>query len=156
MMLEFQITKSGRGYLTKSGHSPAISILTVTSLEIDNCVVRDNVGHAFQLKGNKHKKPHRLILKGNILKRNQACDVVNRSISPNEPPCCKECPASCSLHDVGGETKDDGRLLVRGRYCFNCGSPTQKICSHCKNAFYCNIQCQLEDWNKRHRYYCVK
>ncbi|XP_075239906.1 uncharacterized protein LOC142335340 [Convolutriloba macropyga] len=158
---ECKITKSGRGYLSKSGHSPAISILTLTSLEIDNCIVRDNVGHAFQMKGPKHRKPQRLLLKGNILKRNQACDsFVKRN--PEKVICCKESPASFNMDFAQSSsknqaaTKSDGTLLVRGRYCFACGEPARKICSHCKNAFYCNVQCQMEDWKRHHQSYCVK
>lgn len=161
---ECKITKSGRGYVTKSGNSPAISILTLTSLEIDNCIVRDNVGHAFQMKGPKHRKPQRLILKGNILKRNQACDsYVKRN--PEKANCCKDAPAtsevkfteaSDSKKSQNGATKSDGTLLVRGRYCFSCNEPARKICAHCKNAFYCNVQCQLEDWKRHHQHYCVK
>ena len=43
------------------------------------------------------------------------------------------------------------------KYCGNCREVLKKsppICSKCKNIYYCNKQCQIQDWRKRHKQIC--
>ena len=38
----------------------------------------------------------------------------------------------------------------------NAASDSLKICSACKNATYCSIECQRKDWKDGHKIQCKK
>jgi hypothetical protein len=45
-------------------------------------------------------------------------------------------------------------ILEPENFCNNCGVPATKMCNRCKNTFYCNRECQVSDWNLRHKDTC--
>ncbi|XP_051174449.1 zinc finger MYND domain-containing protein 10 [Leptopilina boulardi] len=54
------------------------------------------------------------------------------------------------------ESYDMNKLdIVDGKKCFLCKNTAKKRCSKCKEAWYCDRECQVKDWNN-HKDFCTK
>jgi len=57
------------------------------------------------------------------------------------------------------EIKNQRDGKSEGKLCSNCQSPEgqalkHKICSACKQAFYCSVDCQRNHWKSGHKVEC--
>lgn len=47
------------------------------------------------------------------------------------------------------------KVNFNDKECVICKKPTKKMCSSCKEAYYCSSDHQILDWNNLHKYYCI-
>ena len=49
---------------------------------------------------------------------------------------------------------EEGRKILKGQFCFQCGNPAKESCNKCSVARYCSPTCQLKHWQGGHKELC--